>query len=95
MKFIFPKNYSFNSKLLGFIDYQTAIFNIVLCILFFIISSLLHLDLLFKIILFIFTCFPIFLISLFCFRQENIVYVFKYLYIFLKSNKLYLYSKTN
>ena len=31
MKFIFPQNYNFNSKLFGFIDYSTAILNVVWC----------------------------------------------------------------
>ena len=29
MKFIFPQNYNFKAKLLGFIDYTTLILNIV------------------------------------------------------------------
>ena len=29
MKFIFPQNYNFDNKLLGFIDYTTVILNIV------------------------------------------------------------------
>ena len=29
MKFIFPQNYNFTSKLLGFIDYTTVILNII------------------------------------------------------------------
>ena len=29
MKFIFPQNYKFNKKILGLIDYQTAILNTI------------------------------------------------------------------
>ena len=29
MKFIFPQNYNFKSKLFGVIDYSTAIFNVI------------------------------------------------------------------
>ena len=29
MKFIFPQNYKFNKKILGLIDYQTALLNII------------------------------------------------------------------
>ena len=29
MKFIFPQNYDFKSKLFGFIDYTTVILNII------------------------------------------------------------------
>ena len=29
MKFIFPQNYKFTTKVLGIIDYQTAILNLI------------------------------------------------------------------
>ena len=29
MKFIFPQNYDFNTKIFGFIDYSTAFLNII------------------------------------------------------------------
>lgn len=95
MKFIFPQNYNFSSKFLGFVDYKTAVFNVILWVVYYIVTIFLHMDLLFRIVLFISICFPIFLISFFCFKQESITYVLKYLYIFLKSNKLYLYNKSN
>ena len=37
MKFIFPQNYNFNSKFLGFIDYSTVILNIIWGIIVFIL----------------------------------------------------------
>lgn len=93
MKFIFPQNYNFNTKIFGLIDYPTTIFNFIWWIIIFIIAKLFIVDLLFKIIFFIITCFPILLISLFGFHQENIIYVFKYLFKFYKNNKIYLYKK--
>jgi len=93
MKFIFPQNYNFNTKLFGLLDYPTAIFNFIWWIIIFIITKLFIKDLFIKIIFFIITCFPILLISLFGFNQENIIYVFKYLIIFYKNTKLYLYKK--
>lgn len=93
MKFIFPQNYHFNTKLFGLLDYPTAIFNFIWWIIIFIITKLFVTDLLTKIIIFIITCFPILLISLFGFHQENIIYVFKYLFIFYKNTKLYIYNK--
>lgn len=93
MKFIFPQNYRFNAKLLGLFDYPTAILNFVWWFLIFIITKLFITDLLIKLIIFIITCFPVLLISLFGFHQENIIYVFKYLFIFYRNNKLYLYKK--
>ena len=93
MKFIFPQNYRFNTKLFGLLDYPTAILNFIWWIIIFFITKLFIKDLLTKIIIFIVTCFPLLLISLVGFHEENILYVFKYLFIFYKSNKMYLYKK--
>ena len=93
MKFIFPQNYNFNTKLFGTMDYPTAIFNLIWWLIIFFITNILNLNLLTKIIFFIIACFPILLISLFGFHQENIIYVFKYLFKFYKSCKIYLYKK--
>lgn len=93
MKFIFPQNYSFNTKLFGLIDYQTAILNLCCWCIIFIITSLLKLNLFSKIIIFIITCFPILLISIFGVHQENILYVFHYIFNFIKRPKIYLYEK--
>ena len=93
MKFIFPQNYNFHSKLFGLLDYSTAIFNFVCWFIVFIFTKLFISDLFTKIILFIIVCFPIFLISCLAFHQENIIYVFHYLFVFYKKPKLYLYKK--
>ena len=53
MKFIFPQNYNFNTKLFGILDYPTAIFNFIWWIIIFIITKIFILDLLTKIIIFI------------------------------------------
>lgn len=93
MKFIFPQNYSFNTKLFGLIDYQTAILNLCCWVITFVITSLLKLNLFSKIIIFIIFCFPILLISIFGIHQENILYVFYYIFNFIKRSKIYLYQK--
>lgn len=93
MKFIFPQNYSFNTKLFGLIDYQTAILNLCCWGITFVITSLLKLNLFSKIIIFIIFCFPILLISIFGIHQENILYVFCYIFNFIKRPKIYLYQK--
>lgn len=93
MKFIFPQNYRFNTKLFGLIDYSTAIFNFIWWVIIFCLTKLFSFDLLTQIIIFIITCFPVLLISLFGFYQENIIYVFYYIFVFYKSPKLYLYKK--
>ena len=93
MKFIFPQNYNFNTKIFGMLDYPTAIFNLIWCSIIFFIANIFCFNLLTKIIFFIITCFPILLISLFGFRQEKLIYVFKYLFKYYKSPKIYLYRK--
>ena len=45
MKFIFPQNYNFKIKLLGFIDYPVAIFNIILWIIIYFLINLIFKDL--------------------------------------------------
>ena len=92
MKFIFPQNYRFQTKLLGFIDYQTAILNFVWWFIIFLITKIFMLDLFTKIIVFIITCFPVLLISLFGFQQENILYVLYYIAKYLFKPKVYLYK---
>ena len=93
MKFIFPQNYRFSSKLFGIIDYSTAIFNIFCWAIVSSINHFLFQSLTLKIIFFIIFCFPIFLISILGFQHENILYVFYYLFLYYKKQKLYLYKK--
>lgn len=93
MKFIFPQNYNFSTKLFGLIDYKTAILNFIFWIFSFFISRIFNFNLLTTIIFFIIICLPLLLFSLFGFYQENIIYVFKYVFIYLKRNKIYLYKK--
>ena len=92
MKFIFPQNYNFNFKLFGFLDYKTIIFNFLWWIIIFLFSNIFS-NLNQKIIFFIIFCFPVLLISVFGFNQENIFYFFRYIFIYYKKQKLYLYKK--
>lgn len=93
MKFIFPQNYNFKLKLLGFIDYQVAIFNIFLWLIIYFFINLIFNDLYIKIIIFISISFPILLISIIGFNHENILYVFIYIFKFIKNKRIYLYTK--
>ena len=93
MNFIFPKNYTFKTKLFGFIDYTTAIFNGITAFIVFQISNLFFPDFNKKIYFFIITYFPLFLFSIFGFQGENIIFVIKYLYKFLSRQSVYLYRK--
>ena len=93
MKFIIPQNYNFKNKILGIIDYSTAIFNIVWHALIFIVLNFIFKNWNIKIFLLISFCFPITLFSILGFNGEPIVYVFKYIFKYILRPKLYLYKK--
>ena len=93
MKFIFPQNYNFNSKIFGFIDYSTAFLNIIFAI---ILCFFLHIfikNLSIKIFIFITFYFPLFLFSLLGLNGEKITYFFVYIFKYFFKPKLYLYKK--
>lgn len=93
MHFVFPKNYSFKSKILGFIDYSTAILDcIVGIVLYFFINMFIN-KLSTKIYLFIILFLPFFLISILGLNRESFIQVFKYMYKFIKNQNIYLYDK--
>jgi len=93
MKFIFPQNYDFKLKLFGFIDYSTAVLNIVIdVIVYFFINIFIH-SVYLKIICLISISFPILLLSIVGFNHENIIYVVLYIYKFTKNRAIYLYKK--
>lgn len=92
MKFIFPKNYNFKSKILGVIDYSTAIFNLVILFVIFFILNLLIKDISVKIFFIILLYLPILLLSMFCSQNESIVFVIFYIIKFLLKPRIYLYQ---
>lgn len=94
MKFIFPQNYNFKNKFLGIIDYSTLLLNIIWDLFILACINLFFQNGTIKIFIFIIFCLPILLFSIVGFNHENIVYILIYLIKFLKSNKLYFYSKT-
>lgn len=93
MHFIFPKNYNFKPKLLGFIDYSTAIIDTVIGFIIFFFTNLLFSSIDIKIYIFISLYFPVILISIIGINKENFVNVFKYMFKFIKNQKVYLYTK--
>lgn len=93
MKFIIPQNYNFKSKLMGFMDYSTAVFNVVWALFVFVIVNFLPIPLNIKIGLFITFYFPLLLFSFFGFNNENIIYVLSYILQFIKNSKVYFYGK--
>lgn len=93
MKFIFPQNYSFHQKFLGFIDYSTLFLNIIWGLFVYFFTCLFSKNLTFRIGLFIILFFPVFLFSIIGFNHEKITYIIKYLFSYIKSPKYYLYRK--
>ncbi len=95
MKFIFPQNYDFNNKLLGFIEYTTLFLNIIWGTIVYFISCIFYKNTIFQISIFIILFLPFLLFSIIGFNHEKIIYIIKYLYLFIKSPKYYLYRKIN
>ena len=93
MKFIFPENYNFKSKLLGIIDYPTAIANAILLFLVYKISCLHFVSSFFgRLIFVIILYFPILLVSVIGFNHESFLYIVFYVLKFLIKPKIYLYQ---
>lgn len=63
MKFIFPQNYDFSTKLFGLIDYSTAILNIIWSGFILILINIIFANLNIKIFLFIVFSLPLLLFS--------------------------------
>lgn len=95
MHFIFPKNYNFKPKLLGFIEYSTAIFDSIIGLIIYFLVNILFSNITIKIYIFISLFFPILLISILGINRENFISVFIYMYKFLKNQNIYLYQKNN
>ena len=93
MKFIFPQNYSFKSKLFGVIDYSTLFLNVIWDFFMFCFLDLFNLNISIKISIFIIFCFPLFLFSIIGFNHENFIYVLTYLFKYFFNKKIYFYSK--
>lgn len=92
MKFIFPQNYNFNYKLFGFIDYTTIFLNIFFGLIIYLISNIFN-NLYLKLCFFIILFFPFLLVSIIGFNNEKIIYIIKYIYLYIKSPKYYIYKK--
>lgn len=93
MHFIFPKNYNFKSKLLGFIDYSTAIIDTVIGVIIYFFVNLFFSSIDIKIYVFISLFLPILLISILGINKENFINVFKYMTKFIKNQNVYLYKR--
>ena len=93
MKFIFPKNYRYQAKLLGFIDYITAIVDLIIGIFLFLILKILIPKITTRIYVFIILFLPIMLVSMFLTDGENIVSYLIKIIKFIKRRGVYFYNK--
>lgn len=93
MNFIFPSNYKFKNKLLGFIDYTTAIVNIIWYAFVYSIINLIFNNLNIKIFLFIILCLPFFILSIVGIHKENIISVTIYITKFFSRSRIYFNKK--
>lgn len=93
MKFIFPKNYDFKTKLFGIFDYFTIIINIIFDLFVFCICNLIFNDTNIIIFICVSFCFPLLLLSIVGLNSENIFLVLIYIFKFFLKPKLYLYNK--
>lgn len=93
MHFIFPKNYNFKPKLLGFIEYTTAIIDTVIGVIVYFLVNLFFNNINTKIYVFISLFLPVLLISILGINKESFINVFKYMVKFIKNQNIYLYKK--
>ena len=93
MKFIFPQNYNFKSKLFGFIDYSAALLNIFYWIFLYCFLNLVFTNLTFKIALFIILSLPVFILSVVGIHKENVISVTGYIIKFIVNKRVCFYDK--
>lgn len=93
MKFIFPQNYNLKLKLFGILDYGTAIFDLIWCLLIFFILQLTFHSIKISIIFSIVLSIPVLIFSVVGFNGENMGTILKYMLIYLISPKFYVFNK--
>ena len=94
MHFIFPKNYNFKPKLLGFIEYSTAILDSIIGFLIYIFVNFAFTNINIKIYVFISLFLPILLISILGLNKESFLTVFRYIFKFIQNRNIYLYTRS-
>ena len=93
MRFIFPQNYQFHSRLLGLFDYTTLIFNIVWFAFLFVCSNLFFDNLEIKIAFCTILDLPFILFSFIGIHGENMFSIIFSMLSFIKKRRIYFYSK--
>lgn len=93
MQFIIPKNYKFKPKLLGILDYQTALINGVWAGILYLLSNLFFKTLTHKLYFMIALFLPFLLFTIVGVNNENIISVSIYILKYFKRQKIFLYKK--
>ena len=93
MNFIIPKNYKFKPKLLGLLDYQTAVIDGIWAGILYILSNIFFISLTHKLYFMIALFLPFLLFTIVGINNESIVSVSIYIFKYLKKQKIYLYKK--
>lgn len=94
MNFIIPKNYKFKNKILGIIDYPTAICNILWNVFLYFILKNISVKIPIKICLFSSLSFPVLLLTIVGFNNESPLFTLTYIFKFLVKQKVYLFKKS-
>lgn len=92
MKFIFPQNYNFNSKIFGLIEYSAAILDLIWGGIVFIIINIFIKTLSTKIFTFIILFLPVLIFSAVGVQGESLIYYLTYMFKYLIKQKIYLYN---
>lgn len=93
MNFIIPKNYKFKAKLLGLIDYQTAVLDSIWAGILYVLVNAIFSSITMKVYFFIGLFVPFLLFSIIGINNENILSVLIYIIKYYKKQKIYLFKK--
>lgn len=92
MNFIIPQNYKFKNKILGLIDYPTAVFNIIWNLIIYLFLKNISINISTRIFIFSTLSFPILLLTIIGFNRESPIYTVKYIFKYIFSTKIYLFK---
>ncbi len=92
MNFIIPQNYKFKNKILGLIDYPTAVFNIIWNLIIYLFLKNISINISTRIFIFSTLSFPILLLTIIGFNRESPIYTAKYIFKYIFSTKIYLFK---
>lgn len=93
IEYVIPKNYDIRPKILGIIEQEALILFLIVNILFFVIINNLINNIFIVLELMIIISLPQAIILVNGINGENIVYVIKYMAIYIFKKKVYLYEK--